>query len=121
MKTFDYNKMVNLLIQVTDGRLLNWTKIEDGYKATIGNCSVSIFSIYDPSVNISEYRLQLYNADDLNFDGINCDESNEEYSLFDTLYNSIRDSYYHIKESEKDIMDSLNEMVKKYELEKDFT
>lgn len=38
MNKDEYVNMVNLLIRVTDGRLLQWTEIEDGYSATIGKC-----------------------------------------------------------------------------------
>lgn len=113
MNKVEYDNMVNLLIKVTDGRLLQWTEIEDGYSTTIGKCKVSLFSIYDTDVNINEYNLQLYNSEGRNFESFNCNESDEEYPLVDKLHNSVRDSIYHIKESEKDIMDNLEAMANK--------
>lgn len=112
MNKVEYDNMVNLLIKVTDGRLLQWTEIEDGYSTAIGKCKVSLFSIYDTDVNINEYNLKLYNSEGRNFEGFNCNESDEEYPLLDKLYGSIRDSIFHIKESEKDILDNLEAMAK---------
>ena len=113
MNKDEYVNMVNLLIRVTDGRFLQWTEIEDGYSATIGKCQVNLFSIYEADVNINEYNLQLYNSEGRNFESFNCNESDEEYPLVDKLHNSVRDSIYHIKESEKDIMDNLKTMANK--------
>jgi len=113
MNKDEYVNMVNLLIRVTDGRLLQWTEIEDGYSTTIGKCKMSLSSIYDADVNINEYNLQLYNSEGRNFESFNCNESDEEYPLVDKLHNSVRDSIYHIKESEKDIMDNLKTMANK--------
>lgn len=113
MNKVEYCNMVSLLIKVTDGRLLNWTEMEDGYSTTIGKCKVSLSSIYDTDVNINEYNLQLYNFEGKNFEGFSCNESDEEYPLLEELYNSVRDSIFHIKESEKNIMDNLEAMAKK--------
>lgn len=73
---------------------------------------MNLFSIYEADVNINEYNLQLYNADGRNFEGFSCNDSDEEYTLFDKLYDAIRDSIFHIKESEKDIMDNLEKRAK---------
>lgn len=113
MNKVEYGNMINLLIKVTDGRLLQWTEIEDGYSTTIGKCKVSLSSIYDTDVNINEYNLQLYNSEGRNFEGFSCNESDGEYPLLEELYNSVRDSIFHIKESEKNIMDNLEAMAKK--------
>lgn len=119
MNKVEYDNMVNLLIKVTDGRLLQWTEIEDGYSTTIGKCKMSLSSIYDADVNINEYNLQLYNSEGRNFESFNCNESDEEYPLVDKLHNSVRDSIYHIKESEKDIMDNLEKMAKQIPVDDD--
>lgn len=119
MNKVEYDNMVNLLIKVTDGRLLQWTEIEDGYSTTIGKCKMSLSSIYDADVNINEYNLQLYNSEGRNFESFNCNESDEEYPLLDKLYSSVRDSIFHIKESEKNIMDNLEAMAKKIPVDDD--
>lgn len=65
---------------------------------------------YDSSVGINEYTLSLYNAKGEKFNSYTYNESSQEYVILDQLYTSIRDSIYHISESEQDIMDSLGKL-----------
>lgn len=113
MTTSDYENMVSMLIRVTDNRLLDWTEDEKGFTASVGNCSIRLSTYYDTSVNINEYVLSLFNTKGEKFESFSYDESDNEYSKLDTLYHSIRDSIYHITESEKNILDSLEDMSKK--------
>lgn len=113
MNTTEYNNMVSLLIRVTNSRLLAWTAYENVFSTKVGGCSVQLSSYYDTSVNINEYSLGLFNANGEQFETFSYNESDGGYSQLDELYNAIRDSIYHITESEKVIMDTLEELSKK--------
>ncbi|MCH3980535.1 MAG: hypothetical protein LKE41_01190 [Prevotella sp.] len=112
MNTSEYADMVSMLIRATDYKKLSWTESENNFTAKVGECSIQLSIYYDTSLNINEYILTLFNSNGDKFETFNYNETDSEYSQLDTLYNSIRDSIYHITESEKDIMDSLQNMTK---------
>ena len=111
MNDFNFNELVGLLTRVTTYRKLQWTPTSEGpFDAKIGKCTIEMSTDYDSSVGINEYTLSLYNAKGEKFNSYTYNESSQEYVILDQLYTSIRDSIYHISESEQDIMDSLGKL-----------
>lgn len=113
MNASEYSNMVTMLTNVTSYRLLKWNVVESGYTTKVGECTITLSTDYDTSVNVNEYTLTLYNANGERFETFNFNESDSEYSQLDSLYKAIRDSIYHITESEESIMKTLKDLSSK--------
>lgn len=115
MKGIDYHEMIDKLISVTESRKLKWEGDafnNDTYSARVGNCTVKMCGYYDGVVDDMVYTLELFNADALSFKVLRytAAEDNTDYIDLVKLFEEIGDSYYRIRESEEDIMDSLNKL-----------
>ncbi len=117
MSNTDYSQMIEKLISATQFKNLEW-KIEDPdfdhtFSCKVGACKVVISSIYDHVIDEDSYILELYNASGQVFKTLRYSLSEGEglYSSLKDLFNEVRSYYYHIPESEKDIMDSLDRLI----------
>jgi len=117
MTVKEYNEMISKLKDATDLRMLSWEK-KDGnndssFSSTVGKCRLDINSYYDNMIDDDTYSLCLYNEKGEVFRILNYSPSNNNSQFVElpNLYASVRDSYYHITESEKNIMDTLNSMI----------
>lgn len=109
--------MIEKMKEATQFKALEWakkgTESDDIFSCKIGKCSVELVSYYDPVIDDTCYTLSLYNEDGQLFNTLRGSDSGGagEYTSLSSLYNEVRDYYYKITESEKDIMDSLAYMV----------
>lgn len=113
----DYNEMIEKMKEATQFKMLGWEKKgsepNDVFSCFIGRCRVDLSSYYDPVMDDTCYTLSLYNEDGQMFNTLRGSDSGNdgEYASLSSLYKEVRDYYYKITESEKDIMDSLASMI----------
>lgn len=115
MTEIQYIDMVGMLIKATNMRTLSWSfnSVQDLFYAKLGDCQVCVTNIVDFNMQTEEVRLELYNSDGNMFDSISTDSvlSIELRSLMNQLFETIRDSYYKIRESEEMILSSLRKLT----------
>ena len=108
-----YKEMVSMLISATKGKKLKWSEIQNGFTTRINGCPIELLSYYDSSVGYSGYTLSLSNKNEKQFCSFDKTETidHEDYKELDLLYQTIRDSIFHITESEANILDGLKQML----------
>lgn len=116
MNAENFNKMLNMLIQATKEKKIEWQEITmhaPGFLTEVGGCQVKILSDYDLQLEESSYVISLLNPDGRVFSTISYSESDDsvEYKIVDELYNTIRDVMYRISESEDLILNSLQKLT----------
>lgn len=117
MKKTDYKLMIEKIKDATDFRLLTWEKLDqdsdESFSCQIGKCKVEITSYYDSMIDNTTYVLYLYNGSGQLFQSLRYSDAEVEskYSSLADLYDEVRDSYYKISESEKNIMETLDSLT----------
>lgn len=113
----DYKEMIAKIIEATQFGMLKWENkgvdSDDLFTCQIGKCHVELTSYYDSMLDDTSYVLSLFNEDGQLFNTLrgSTGGGDNQYSSLANLYDDVRDYYYKITESEKDIMDSLNQMI----------
>lgn len=115
MNQQNYNRMVDMLIDATKSQKISWQ--EDGqhnaFYTEINGCIVTIYSVYEISIDESSYSLSLANSKGGVFYTYSFSEAADrnEYEKLRTLYSVIRDVVYRITESENLILKGLEEAL----------
>lgn len=115
MNQQNYNRMVDMLIDATKSQKISWQ--EDGqhnaFYTEINGCNVTVYSIYDVTIDESSYSLSLANPNGEVFYTYSFSEAadKDEYERLRTLYSVIRDIVYRITESENLILKGLEKAL----------
>lgn len=116
MTNEQYQRMLDMLIVATQKRKLDWHESKEYYSVQIGDCAIHLTSDYDYDVGETFYTISLYNSDNQKFADYYISNSSvdddQEYEKIRNLYESVKDSIYRITESEKNILDNLEELTK---------
>lgn len=108
-----YNDMVEMLISATKNGKLKWDELTGKFKTKVNNCPISLSYTYDLTINDSVYLLSLSNSSGHQFASYSFSESDAgiSYKRLEDLYSAIKDSIYHISESENNILNGLKYMT----------
>ena len=114
----EYNRMVDLLVKVTQAGNLEWVEKKGRFSATVNGCGIVLYPDYDPLIGNSNYTLELVNAKGMVFNTYSVDELSDKsgYEHLDGLYILVKDSVYQIAESERKILEGLEELAVKKDL-----
>ena len=115
MNQQNYNQMVDMLIAVTKSKKISWQedRSHNAFYTQINGCKVTIYSVYEISIDESSYSLSLANPNGEVFYTYSFSESTDkdEYEKLKKLYSEIRDVVYRITESENLILQGLEEAL----------
>ena len=111
----EYNRMVDLLVKATQAGNLEWIERKGRFSATVNGCGITLYPDYDPMIGNSNYTLELLNAKGMVFNTYSIDELSDKsgYDRLDELYALVKDSVYQIAESERKILEGLEELAVK--------
>lgn len=111
----EYNRMVDLLIKATQSGNLKWTEDKGRFSATVNGCGITLYPDYDTLIGNATYSLELSNSNGLVFNTYSADELSDKfgYERLDGLYILVKDSVYRIAESERKILEGLEELAEK--------
>lgn len=119
MNQQNYNRMVEMLIAATKSQKILWEEDtqHNAFYTQINGCTVTIYSVYELSVDESSYSLSLANINNEVFYTYSFSDTTdkEEYEKLKTLYYEIRDVVYRITESENLILKGLERALTKSE------
>lgn len=119
MNQQNYNRMVEMLIAATKSQKILWEEDtqHNAFYTQINGCTVTIYSVYELSVDESSYSLSLANINNEVFYTYSFSDTTnkEEYDKLKTLYYEIRDVAYRITESENLILKGLERALTKSE------
>lgn len=119
MNQQNYNRMVEMLIAATKSQKILWEEDtqHNAFCTQINGCTVTIYSVYELSVDESSYSLSLANINNEVFYTYSFSDTTdkEEYDKLKTLYYEIRDVAYRITESENLILKGLERALTKSE------
>lgn len=119
MNQQNYNRMVEMLIAATKSQKILWEEDtqHNAFYTQINGCIVTIYSVYELSVDESSYSLSLANINNEVFYTYSFSDTTdkEEYEKLKTLYYEIRDVVYRITESENLILKGLERALTKSE------
>lgn len=119
MNQQNYNRMVEMLIAATKSQKILWEEDtqHNAFYTQINGCTVTIYSVYELSVDESSYSLSLANINNEVFYTYSFSDTTdkEEYDKLKTLYYEIRDVVYRITESESLILKGLERALTKSE------
>lgn len=119
MNQQNYNRMVEMLIAATKSQKILWEEDaqHNAFYTQINGCTVTIYSVYELSVDESSYSLSLANINNEVFYTYSFSDTTdkEEYDKLKTLYYEIRDVVYRITESENLILKGLERALTKSE------
>ena len=107
-------KMLELLVEATRKDKLKWDENGGYFKTTIDGCKIILSSNYDVSIDSYYFRLALHNKEGKEFASYTYFDSTDKakYEELAKLYNVINDRFYKISESEKIILEGLEELAK---------
>ena len=115
MNQQNYNRMVVMLINATKSQKISWQEDvqHNAFYTQINGCKVTIYSVYEISIDESSYSLSLANPNGEVFYTYSFSESTDkdEYEKLKTLYSEIRDVVYRITESENLILQGLEDAL----------
>ncbi len=115
MNQQNYNQMVDMLIDATKLQKISWQEDvqHNAFYTQINGCKVTIYSVYEISIDESSYSLSLANPNGEVFYTYSFSESTDkdEYEKLKKLYSEIRDVVYRITESENLILQGLEEAL----------
>lgn len=115
MNQQNYNQMVDMLIAVTKSKKISWQedRSHNAFYTLIKGCKVTIYSVYDVTIDESSFSLSLTNPNDEVFCTYSFSEAADknEYEKLKKLYSEIRDVVYRITESENLILQGLEEAL----------
>lgn len=110
-----YNHMVDMLIAATQSKKMSWQedRSRNAFYTLIKGCKVTIYSVYDVTIDESSFSLSLTNPNDEVFCTYSFSEAvdKNEYEKLKKLYSEIRDVVYRITESENLILQGLEEAL----------
>ena len=117
MNQQNYNQMVDMLIAATQSKKISWQedRSHNAFYTLIKGCKVTIYSVYDVTIDESSFSLSLTNPNDEVFCTYSFSEAADknEYEKLKKLYSEIRDVVYRITESENLILQGLEEALSK--------
>ena len=115
MNQQNYNRMVEMLIDATKSQKISWQEDvqHNAFYTEINDCKVTIYSVYEISIDESSYSLSLANPNGEVFYTYLFSEAadKDEYEKLRTLYSVIRDVVYRITESENLILKGLEKAL----------
>lgn len=115
MNQQNYNRMVDMLTTATQSKKILWQEdaSHSAFYTQINGCKVTIYSVYDITIDESSYSLSLTNPNNEVFYTYSFSESTDkdEYKKLKNLYAVIRDVVYRITESENLILQGLEEAL----------
>lgn len=115
MNQQNYNRMVDMLIDATKSQKISWQEDvqHNAFYTQINGCKVTIYSVYEISIDESSYSLSLANSNGDVFYTYSFSEAadKDEYERLRTLYIVIRDVVYRITESENLILKGLEDAL----------
>lgn len=121
MNNQSYNYMVDMLIQATQLRKIEWQedKAHNAFSTIINQCTITISSVYDITMEETSYTLMLANPNKEVFSTYSFSDTTdkEEYDKLKTLYVAVRDVRYRITESENLIMQGLKSALANSEVD----
>lgn len=107
--------MVDMLTTATQTKKILWQEDapHSAFYTQINGCKVTIYSVYDITIDESSYSLSLTNPNNEVFYTYSFSESTDkdEYQKLKNLYAVIRDVVYRITESENLILQGLEEAL----------
>ena len=107
--------MVDMLINATKSQKISWQEDvqHNAFYTQINGCKVTIYSVYEITIDESSYSLSLANPNGDVFCTYSFSESTDkdEYEKLKTLYSEIRDVVYRITESENLILKGLEKAL----------
>jgi hypothetical protein len=110
-----YDKMITLLIGVTKSDKLKWNSDEEhgSFYTGINGCRIEIKSYYDHSLDDSIATLLLSNVNGQQFASYTYSSMSDEdeYKALVELEEAVRDKYYKITESERLIIEGLEQLA----------
>lgn len=115
MNQQNYNHMVDMLINATKSQKISWQEDvqHNAFYTQINGCRVTIYFVYDVTIDESSYSLSMANPNGEVFYTYSFSESTDkdEYEKLKTLYSEIRDVVYRITESENLILQGLEDAL----------
>lgn len=107
-------KMIEMLVETTRKDKLKWNENGGRFITSVGGCKIILSSNYDVSIDSSYFKLALHNKEGKEFASHTYFDSTDKakYEELAKLYNVINDRYYKISESEKIILEGLEELTK---------
>ncbi len=115
MNKDEFLEMIEMLTSATVLNRLDWKQIDlEVFDAEINGCRIRLQSYFDFSVGEAFCSIRLYNKKNIEFASYSFSEvtDTKEYKLLHKLFNTIRDIFYKISESESAIMSGLKELLK---------
>lgn len=111
----EYNRIVDLLIKTTQAGNLKWIENKSRFSAIVNGCGITLYPDYDPLIGNATYSLELSNPKGMVFNTYSVDELSDKsgYDRLDGLYALVKDSVYQITESERKILEGLEELAMK--------
>lgn len=107
--------MVDMLINATKSQKISWQEDvqHNAFYTQINGCRVTIYFVYDVTIDESSYSLSMANPNGEVFYTYSFSESTDkdEYEKLKTLYSEIRDVVYRITESENLILQGLEDAL----------
>lgn len=111
MNQQNYDRMVDMLNAATQSKKILWHEesSHNAFYTKINGCYVTVYSIYDVTIDESSYSLSLANPNNEIFYTYSFSEAadKDEYEKLKSLYSEIRDVVYRITESENLILEGL--------------
>jgi len=115
MNQQNYNRMVDMLIVATKSQKILWQEDvqNNAFYTQINGCRITIYSIYEITLDESSYSLSLANINNEVFYTYSFSEAadKDEYEKLKSLYSEIRDVIYRITESEILILKGLENAI----------
>lgn len=115
MNQQNYNRMVDMLIDATKSQKISWQEDvrHNAFYTQINGCRVTIYFVYDVTIDESSYSLSMANPNNEVFYTYSFSEATDkdEYEKLKTLYSEIRDVVYRITESENLILQGLEKAL----------
>ena len=107
-------KMIEMLVEATRKDKLKWDENGGRFITSVGSCKIILSSNYEVSIDSFYFKLALYNEEGKEFASYIYSDSTDKtkYAELAKLYNVINDRYYKISESEKIILEGLEELTK---------
>ena len=100
MNQQNYNRMVDMLIVATKSQKILWQEdvSHNAFYTQINGCRITVYSIYEITLDESSYSLSLANINNEVFYTYSFSEAadKEEYEKLKSLYSEIRDVVYRI-------------------------
>ena len=117
MNEGQYIKLVEMLMEATSRGLLEWKHdtSDDVFYTTINQCRINVDAYYDSSIKDNSASLELFNSDGASFKTYLYSEiiDHDDYSRLKLLYEKVKDKYYRISESERNILEGLDALLNK--------